>query len=352
MTMPTNMLPVSQGTGSISSTADPQPVQTNSVGGSGGVPFMYADPMGISTMTVVAYASDGVHPDYITQIVVYSYDGSVSKTYGGTPTYGCLPPVTVDLSSETLRSCDLYQFSSGEDGRLAGFVLEMLGQKLSFGNTGGTAVDLALNGNPNVENYYIAGVFGTEGVNIDSFGFYLVQDPIVRRIVQQFNYNLDVTPKPTPVTLNTLLVENRSSEQQSAQIAFTEEVSTTSEWSSTAGIALGTQVSITAGIPTVVEGTATTSVEATFAYSWGGSLTTTQQFNYQATVDIAPGKSASASVVVQQASLDISYTATYLIERAHSGIQTQSISGTYSGVSSYDVTVAYDDVTPPSPAST
>lgn len=345
--MPTlsNMPGVAQGTRFVAAPANPEAIPTNSVGGGGGQAFTYIDLAGISQLIAVPVLDPGSQTTFITQISVISNDGSIINTFGTIVT-GSGTPHVLNLAGDSLKSGQLF-YSPSYGGRVAGITLQTVnGQSFSVGDVSGTPVNLSMNNNLNVENYYIAGVFGNSAINVDMLGFYVVEDPIVRRVVQDFTYDLSGTPPvPTPVTLNTLVVENKSSEAQQAQIGFSEEVSSTSEWSNTAGITLGAETEIKTGIPFLAEGKIKLSVQASYEYSWGGSLTTSRQFNYQATVDVPSETSISASVVVLQADLSISYTATYLVERAHSGIKSQPLSGTYNGVSSYDVTVEYATVT-------
>lgn len=339
----TDILPQSQGTRTVT-IPDPIPLATNSVGGTGGQPFTFTRLTGISKLTFVSSTRDGVNPVYITQITASDLDDTIEKVFG-TSAGQTLAPQVIDLTADSIQSCKLYPYSSGMDGRLGGILIHTVnGQTFQAGNTTNLPVDLTIDGNANVKNYYVAGLFGKSGDDIDSLGFYLVEDPIVREAVQNFAYDLSHAPPASPMTLNTIMVENRSSEPQTSLISFTEDVSSTSEWSHAAGVMVGASVEISAGIPLIAEGSLTVSVEASYDYSWGGSLTTSRQFNYQANVDVAPGKKLSASVIVSKAQISIPWTATYVVERARSGIYTRQISGTYSGVSTHDVDVQYGDV--------
>lgn len=319
--------------------------QTNSVGGAGGTAFEFTDPQYIAGLSVTVYnPTASMGNSYVGQLQLTTSDGR-TITFGTVNSSYTSQVYSVDLSNDSIQTLQLV-YSSFQGGRLGGILLQTVnGQTMNAANlnVNASVTPAMINGNEDVENYYIVGVFGTSGADIDSLGFVVASDDIIQNSLSGFSYTLTSNTTPSPITLDTITVDNQTSTDQVSSISFDQGVETTSTWESTAGLSLGSKITLETGIPFIAEGSVEFSVEASYSYAWGGSLATSQSFAYDATVTVPAQSSITAQAVVLQSELDMTFTATLTTTRIHTGTKTSTVSGSYSGVSAFDVQVTYTD---------
>lgn len=313
---------------------------TQAVGGPGGRLFK-------------ASASGRDGQDYVKWIAVYYDSHAVSGIkiwYNGGANSMVSAPLLLGKATGTetkfriagrpIESCTLYK-SNFDGGRLGGISLLLEdGSQFQAGHLQGEAVQLKIG--RSINGTTLVGLYGREGDNIDNLGLVL-NDPIVGWDLSDVQYDL------TPTTRSNLKVEaldsvtliSDSDIAQNSSITRSRSVTASNSWSHNVGAKIGLTTAISTGIPFIADGKVEVSVEASYGFTWGEGLETSDTFEYTATATVPPHAAVEAEVLVTQTQFDLTYTATAKATYASGYSQTGSVSGTYEGIHAHDVQIKY-----------
>jgi len=211
-----------------------------------------------------------------------------------------------------------------------------MGRSFVVGDTTGTGTQVA------ISDGRIFGFFGYDGSDVDVIGLYM-EIPVTELEIFDLDYQLTGATLSVlgPVALDTVTLSNNSSATQTASITRSSSVTNSSNWSITAGLKIGAKTTISTGIPLVVEGKVELSAEISFSHTYGRTYSSTQSFQYTAQVAVPANSQITAEVTATQGSLSIDYTGSMQIWYADGYTATVPLSGSYSGVTSYNVAVTY-----------
>lgn len=170
---------------------------------------------------------------------------------------------------------------------------------------------------PNVENTFLAGVYGTLNPDnfINSFGVYVTKeiDQIIGQNVQYSMKDL-VLGQPSEAYLDTLTVPG-SAAGGSSTLTKSIALSNSSNWSSTWGVKVGIKISWEAGVPLIGGSKTELSVETSYSYTSGGSATTTETTTWSSTVPNPPvGTATKVTLFATQQTADVPYAADITVQ--------------------------------------
>ncbi|MEA5534827.1 ETX/MTX2 family pore-forming toxin [Crocosphaera sp. XPORK-15E] len=245
------------------------------------------------------------------------------------------------LGGKPIDFCTLY-YSDFRGGRLGGIILRLNdGSTLQAGDLNGRATTLSL-GEYGIRNTVLVGLFGRKGKDIDQLGL-IVKNDITQLNIEHIDYNLVPTSETNlkVEALDFIRIDNQSDISQTSSITHTRSVNASNNWSHNVGAKVGVSTSIKTGIPFIAEGKVDVSLEASYNYTWGGTLETSDSFEYTATATVPPHSEIEAQVLVTQTKFDLTYTAQASATWANGMTMSGVIHGTYEGIHSHDVQIDY-----------
>ncbi len=314
--------------------------QTEKYGGSSGGTFDYV--FGEYITMIETYSND--EHDLVGLTLTFS-DGKMlslgSVTGSDVSINGSLDIVSDSISVIYLLQRDL----GGDIFGIAGIYIETLKGEVLSTMSNPDVSDWTLvkcSGNP-CKNIYLAGVSGSDGSYIDSLSFYYYQDELIYRVVKDISYRNLVQSEVSPINVASATVGNLTNETQVSSISFSESIGSDYSWSSTSGIAVGTQAEFEAGIPFVGSGKVTVSAEVSFEYTWGQTKSVSKTFSYNADIQVAPGASVVATATASTYEITGDFTATLSDNWRHAGAVSTEFEGSVEGLAAYVVDVEYRD---------
>jgi hypothetical protein len=171
-----------------------------------------------------------------------------------------------------------------------------------------------------------------------------------KRVVTNMKYDTsgDNIVKKAPESVDEIDCDNSSKSAVGHQnVSFSKTVTTSQNWSfsnaTTNGLSLSLEMSV--GVPLIsVSGNVTTSVEKTFTYENGKTISQEVTKSWNNTIDIPPRTHARAIASITQAVLNIPFSATittYFLDGTQSS---EVVNGIYSGVDYSSLKVKIKDV--------
>ncbi|MBV9849873.1 MAG: ETX/MTX2 family pore-forming toxin [Armatimonadetes bacterium] len=270
---------------------------------------------------------------YIQSIQVTFTDGS-SGSAGGSPTGN--PYRFYFQDGEALAQCTLYTVPTS-DGRVALSFTTDAGRSFTAGDTSAAATQLA-----SLAGSQIYGLSGMDGSAVDTISL-KVSLPITEIQVYDLDYDIENVTQSfvTPIALDTVTLTNDTTTTQTVSMSRSFQTASSSSWTFTGGLKIGVKTTIEAGIPFVAKGAVELSAEVSFGIAYGSTYTTTQTFLYVAQAAVQSGQQVTAQVVATQSQLDVDYTGTLQVWYINGTNKIFPLSGTYTGISTYDVNVNY-----------
>ncbi|MGH9470269.1 MAG: aerolysin family beta-barrel pore-forming toxin, partial [Terriglobia bacterium] len=170
---------------------------------------------------------------------------------------------------------------------------------------------------PNVENTFLAGIYGTRNPDnfINSFGIYVTKE-IDQIVGQNVKYSMKdlVLGQPSEAYLDTLTVPG-SAAGGTSTLSKSIALSNSSNWSSTWGVKAGIKVTCEAGVPLLGGSKTELSLETSYSYTSGGSATTTETTTWSSSVPNPPvGTTTKVSLFATQQTADVPYTADITVQ--------------------------------------
>ncbi|XP_061434238.1 aerolysin-like protein [Lethenteron reissneri] len=185
----------------------------------------------------------------------------------------------------------------------------------------------------NVGSGVCLGVGGRAGADIDSMGFLFIND-IKSSVIQNMNYPTlhQVRPNVQMEAIKDLKYTNNTSIVQSHTFLTSKKITKTSSWSTTNSMEFTFSLTVSAGIPEVVE------VETGFSFTVGSSSThkleNTEEWMETLTfpVCVPPHKTVTVVAKIGRANIDLPYTALLRITCMNGALFDVPLSGVYKGL--------------------
>ena len=251
------------------------------------------------------------------------------------------------LNGHSLEKCTLYK-SSFKGGRLGGIDLRLEnGQSLRAGALSGEAYEVRVSGrdkkNNAISGTVLTGLYGRQGADIDALGL-MVGDQIVNLNIEKVEYNKTPTQQHN-LGIDSIdsvtLINTGQNTPQSSSITRSRTLTASNSWSQSAGAKIGVSTSIKTGIPFVADGEVGVSVEASYNFTWGEGLETSDTFEYTATANVPAQSEIEAEVLVTRTEFDLTYSAIATAEYKSGFAQKGRTNGIYEGIHSQNVQIRY-----------
>lgn len=284
-------------------------------------------------------------------------DGTVTTL--GVPSGG-LNTKTINLGYDTVMRMALLVGGSDNDlpGGVVGIYVEMLkAGTYSWAPNGSSPltdggwtyiIDNQNTDGDVLRNFVITGIDAHSGTNVDKLGFYYKTDQMVQQGITDLAFNAPSLGTVSSANVATATVSNTTSETQRAMISFSESVSSSYTFSTTAGVSMGIKTTVQAGMPFVANGEVEYSATASLDITMGASKSVSRTFNYRAFVDVDPQKQVTATAMATETPLSMTYSAKLSEVWVHAGAVTRRVTGNLNAVSAYDVVVNYTEIDLPS----
>jgi hypothetical protein len=168
-------------------------------------------------------------------------------------------------------------------------------------------------------------------------------DPVIDFEISNIEYDTAAatTLQSGPAELYRQTVSNNTSQAQTSSISGSASVTETSGWSDSLAVKLGVKTTIEVGIPFIADGKVELSLEVTNTYTWNGSISKTKTWGFNTPVSVPPHITIVGLVSATLSTISVPYTlrGTFIHQ---SGVRLQgSITGTYVGTNSHDLTVTF-----------
>lgn len=191
-------------------------------------------------------------------------------------------------------------------------------------------------------NFQLAGIHGADHDYVDRLGFICVNDELSSRVIEDFDYsNLQLDGSSELLNLSTVSLSNASDTDQSATVSFSESIGSGMTWSSSESLSLGLSTTLTTGIPFVGDAGVEVSTEKTISSTWGEETSLSQDFSYNAQVNVPANSKMIADAVVSKQKLSGTFSAKLLENWQYGGVIEKKITGDVRGASAYNVAVKY-----------
>lgn len=169
-------------------------------------------------------------------------------------------------------------------------------------------------------------------------------DPVTDFDIENITYHL----KETKILRDSLTdsfsqtVINNSSQTQTSTISHSVSVTWTSAWSTSMGIKIGIKQTFETGIPFLVGGKTELSAEASWNYTWSGSDSKTDTWEFSVPIEVAPHSTGIVIAGTYIATLSVPYTL-YGTAYFQSGAMliNATTPGVFNGISSHKPFVSY-----------
>ena len=307
------------------------------IGGGGGKQFYYnVDPkMGIKSEVIVRSLKFWYNNQQGVNAV------RVELTNGKDATHGKMEDDETDLfyiaDGEKITSLKLRR-NDHAGGHLGALELTTnQNRKCSFGHQSGCLYE------PEIGSGLMVGVFGKSGWDIDCLGFALLRRAKAKII--NMKYPVDIPIQTAPKSYKTIRYDNsEGAVDQTFTFAGKESVMTSSSWSVTAGMEIGVETEVEAGVPLIASAKTTVSAKVSLSatHSLENSKTTEESFSFPVTVPA--GEILQATAVLYEGKINTTYEAD-MVYTVDTGKQFQyHIKGSYNGIDSDKVVVVLDKI--------
>lgn len=184
---------------------------------------------------------------------------------------------------------------------------------------------------------------GHNDTGISYIRFLYKNDVRISQVVTNVEYSDAETGAGDPSEIATASVSNHTSETQEMELTLTESISASVNFGFSISTMLGLEVGFEAGIPFVEQGEVKVTAQVTTSISAGGSVTAGRTYAYNAKVTVPPMTGINATANAQRQNISGSFTADLIDRWVHAGRITRPVSGTFNGVSAYEVKVSYQE---------
>ncbi len=195
----------------------------------------------------------------------------------------------------------------------------------------------------------LIGVYGGAGADLDNLGIILALPEDVE--YEFFNVRYDLSAFKAVgerlLSLKEGFVDNNSSGTINQALLFSHTYTATKSWSNQVGLKLGVKTTIKTGVPFLVEGKIELSLEASYSYTWGESVSDQKTDSWTVTVTAPPHSHLRIIATVTESTIDVPYTADLVVRRSDGSSNTiKNFSGVYSGVNVSRFDVKAEDIPP------
>ncbi len=194
----------------------------------------------------------------------------------------------------------------------------------------------------------LIGVYGGAGADLDRIGLILALPQDVEYEYYNVRYDLSAFKAvgERMLSLKEGIVKNPSvSATINQQLTFSHAYTASKTWSNSVGLKVGVKTSIKTGIPFLVEGKIEISMEASYSYTWGESVTDQKTDTWMASVTAPPKTRVRVQGVVTESTIDVPYSADLRVRRSDGTTTTiNNFSGVFRGVNVSRFTIETEDI--------
>ncbi|KAI3945532.1 hypothetical protein MKW98_018349 [Papaver atlanticum] len=167
----------------------------------------------------------------------------------------------------------------------------------------------------------------------------VIEEPVLSRKIENVNYRLTdarISDEKVLVLINKEVI-NRSDQTNTVALDIKYTDTQTSTWNASVSITLGVTTTISAGVPTVAEGSIQVSSEFSSSYQWGKTIERSIQTGSVYTVSVPPMSRVKVSLMASQGSCDIPFSYTQHDVLTNGSIKVyEKDDGWYTGLNSFN----------------
>ncbi|TGO68313.1 hypothetical protein BELL_0835g00040 [Botrytis elliptica] len=146
----------------------------------------------------------------------------------------------------------------------------------------------------------------------------------------------------SPLVIDRQIATNNLSTTQTMSVTISGSTENQSSFDASAGFSTTVSTDFKCGVPGIAEGKVSVSATASTELKWGKVNKTTLQWSKSVPLEVPPGKTYRVIGSVDQTVMDIPFTATLTSKITG---KTTTMTGVYKGVTNFNFTTTYDDVT-------
>ncbi|KAK2630837.1 hypothetical protein QOZ80_8BG0660120 [Eleusine coracana subsp. coracana] len=165
-----------------------------------------------------------------------------------------------------------------------------------------------------------------------------LHEAVLSRRIYGIEYRLDDVNihDQKPRTFYSKTIVNKTSRPYKSKLTIAYNVTTQTKWDSNVSLKVGVKTTITAGIPEIAQASVEISSEFSGSYTWGESLSETEQHSNEEEVEVPPNSEITVRVVATEGNCDIPFSY-YQEDLLTTGerVVTKMDDGIYTGVNSY-----------------
>ncbi|NP_001103878.1 jacalin 8 isoform X1 [Danio rerio] len=187
---------------------------------------------------------------------------------------------------------------------------------------------------------FCLGIVGRSSEDITCMGFMFlkaVQSSVLTNV--KYPTIKELIPKVAMEEIKSVTCKNETSATQHQTIESSKKVIKTFSWSETSSFSSTFRMSVTAGIPEVVEVSTEYSVTVGTESTYGLEETEERNETLTTTVEIPPKKKVDVHITIGRASFDLPYTGTVKITCKNGSVLKYDTKGQYKGVTYTDMKV-------------
>jgi hypothetical protein len=139
---------------------------------------------------------------------------------------------------------------------------------------------------------------------------------------------------------------NETNTEQGSTFRFEIDYTETRNWSTTLGIKVGIQTTITAGVPLIADGKIQITSEVSSSITWGTAVTIAKKYSQEIPVKISPRSKVICKAFVSTSKLTIPYSAKAVYHFSRGQDIQGNLTGTYEGATAYQLHASW--TVPPS----
>ncbi|XP_052185175.1 uncharacterized protein LOC127796815 [Diospyros lotus] len=190
-------------------------------------------------------------------------------------------------------------------------------------------------GRPRLHHALVANVS-----NITADARIVMEELVLRRQIYDVRFRLADARiyDETIITLANQDLVNGGQEPITAQLRQLYSETRTSTWNNTLAVKLGVSTQLSAGIPSILDGSVTVSYEFSGAYEWGGAIESTKEVEFRQEVTIPPRSTLTARLLATTASCDVPFSYRQRDTRIDGRDEIYELDdGIYSGTNAFNV---------------
>lgn len=242
------------------------------------------------------------------------------------------------VSGERITSLKIW-WSGWGGGRLNGLEMKTnLNRTFDFGSRDFGPYE------PEIGSGIPIGIFGKSSNDINCFGIAILRRVEKVRIKNVDYPDLDTIPIALgPKAIRTIKYDNSEGEtEQTFTFSGSASVITASSWSVTAGLEVGIETEIEAGVPMIASVKAKVSVKMSISYTRSSSTTTTSEESFSFPITIPKGEIVQATATFYEGIINTPYSARIVYTLDSNVEYGFDVKGVYNGVDSDKVEVVLE----------